>query len=325
MTTKTILINASSAREGGALSIINSYLESKENDGENYILLSPFFSMDIENVKWVEVSKSGLSALLFSTVFIFYYYLKFRCKKIVSFSNVNCIIPFIEKVTYFHNNLILTENSFKYQLLRFVIGFLNVRDNKFIFQSPVVKNDFIMLFGDDVFCDICWPGVSCETNTEASYSLARNNYNIKNLVCPIIDISIAHKNFPLVLELAAKNLSVNFFVPSNAPKDIVFTSNVIFCGALKKNDFLKLVCNSDAVLITSKNETVCLPIFESLFYGRPAFVYNMGYIKGILNWFGEISNLYTFNDGSEFQHVISNVEQVKVQENLSIFKSNWSF
>lgn len=61
-----VLVNASAAREGGALTILNSYLESKVNDNNEYIVLSPVRpNTNSKNINWHKACTFGFGTYFF--------------------------------------------------------------------------------------------------------------------------------------------------------------------------------------------------------------------------------------------------------------------
>lgn len=291
-----VLVNASAASEGGALSIFNEFCASKKNDERFYILISPF-KPDVlpNNSKWIKLSTNGISSLFFSLIGSWFYAVFYRCDKLISFSNVNTILPFRERVTYFHNLLIITDRALKFKVLRFAIKYLNQNDVTYIFQTDYVKAVFLKNIISNIKNSVFWPGLSFgETlvESELKFTFDENEFY---LVVPITNINYVHKNFLLVVECAKRNPSVNFLVTTDKlPKDV--PENVIAINSLSKSDFVYAIKLSDGVLITSEYETLCLPIFEALQMNKPAFVLQRDYVDGLISMFGSIEGLLLFTE-----------------------------
>src|SRR5690606_17524219 len=114
----------SAAREGGALSIIRQYVSCNAQNGTEYILLCPKRPDSLpNNFTWKKVDTKGVGTILFALFFSWYYVFIYRADKIVSFSNINLFFSRIEKVTYFHNFLILSSMNLRFLLIRASLKF----------------------------------------------------------------------------------------------------------------------------------------------------------------------------------------------------------
>lgn len=302
-----VLINATAAKEGGALTIFNQFCAAKEHDENNfYIILSPCKpELGPKHYKWIKKSTNGFITLFF-TLFISWFYAKYyRCVKIVSLSNVNTVFPCANKVTYFHNLLIMLGESRKYRILRFIIDFFFQKGAVFIFQTSYVEEEFIKCFKFSPKSKVLWPGIDVN-NREPNRNLIKLIQGRGDkLIVPITNIDYEHKNFNLLIEFA-KNLldkNITFYVttdalPAGLPK------NVRACGILARDDFVSLINISDGVIITSEYETLCLPIFEALQQDKPAFVLKRNYVRGLKMSFGDIDGLFIFTDSSTLYNQI---------------------
>ncbi|MFA0518960.1 glycosyltransferase [Vibrio sp. 10N.222.55.E8] len=327
---KNIVVNASAAREGGALSILNMYIESKiHSKDECYIVLSPLRPTTLPlNAIWIKKETFGLNTLLFSLFFVWYYCLKYSSSRIVSFSNVNVCFRVQEKVTYFHQALIFTNDEFKFRVYRFVIKYLFQNGSEIITQSPYVRNLYLRRFGLNRNVRVCWPGISDQfmnyTNAKCKMS------KIKNVFVPIVDVNNKNKNFSLAYDLISSSFcdDLTFKVTTESLGDrFDLLPNISCLGYLEPEDYLKELSGCDAVLITSVVETVCLPIFEAVSLGKIALVYEQDYIKDIISYHGEPENIFLFRNRSEFLKVIVNFEchEFYFNCNSSLYSSDWSF
>lgn len=327
---KNIVVNASAAREGGALSILNMYIESKvHSKDERYIVLSPIRPTTLpQNAIWIKKETFGLNTLLFSLFFVWYYCLKYSTSRIVSFSNVNVCFRVQEKVTYFHQALIFTNDEFKFKVYRFVIKYLFQSDCEIIAQSPYVRNLYLRRFGVNRNVRVCWPGISRKfiKSTNAKCKISK----IKNIFVPIVDVNNKNKNFSLAYDLISSSFcdDVIFKVTTESLGDrFDLLPNIICLGYLETEDYLNVLSSCDAVLITSLVETVCLPIFEAVSLGKIALVYEQDYIKDIISYHGESENIIFFRNRREFLKVIDNFEchEFYLNSNSSLYRSDWSF
>ncbi|ABM02632.1 hypothetical protein Ping_0788 [Psychromonas ingrahamii 37] len=321
-----ILVNGTAAREGGALTIINQFSMSKKDDAENfYYILSPL-KPDVcpTNYKWIKKETRGLNTLFFSLFFSWFYCVFFRCNKLISFSNVNTIFPVKNKVTYFHNLLIIKGGGVKYFIIKFIITWCNQKEPLYIFQTSYVQEQFKKEFHFEPKNKILWPGVLRNIITPR---LIKKNNSIYNLVVPITNINHSHRNFKKIIQFAKvlEKYNINFLVtvetlPQGLPANIKAT------GHLSRGDFLLLIYNNDGILVSSEFETLCLPIFESLQLNRPAFVLEKEYVKGLKSTFGEIEGLFLYEDSDElYNHILStrNKENIFFRDKYSI--GRWEF
>ena len=320
-----ILVNASAASEGGALTILNAFLNDKYNSDDKYYVLSPLEpESKCDNIIWVKTVTSGFGTYFFSLISAYFYFIYFRCEKCISFNNINFIFSG-DKVTYFHNLLILNGNNVKFKVLKFTLRFLNQKKSKFIFQTSFVKNEFELNIGYETDAKICWPGVSIPTLNDAGKTDSKGGYAY-DLVVPIIDINMHHKNFKLVVEIALKVKSLKISIPCIKPDNDFYPSNISFMGRKNREDLLRCIDSADGVLITSNVETVCLPIFESIALGKRAFVLNKPYLKGIIEMFGEIDGLLPYSSIDELEHHFSCIEKSKcINSDLNFKLGDWEF
>jgi len=324
-----ILINATAAKEGGALTIFNQLCASKVHDENNfYILLSPIKPISPpKNYKWIKKSTNSFSTLFF-TLFTSWFYAKFyHCSELVSLSNVNTIFPCKKKVTYFHNLLIILGEGHKFSILRFIIRFIFQKNSIYIFQTSYVKDVFVKTFNFIPQNKVLWPGIDVQSKVlkrEFGAIVKENGYR---LIVPITNTDYHHKNFNLVVEYARKLVDQNvlFYItsdtlPCNLP------DNIISCGSLSRDDFIALIGVSDGVIITSEYETLCLPIFEALLQDKPAFVLSRDYVEGLQNTFGNMEGLLVFNDYHSLYNQIKSSKLInKKFSKLEYSQGQWDF
>lgn len=326
-----VLINASAAAEGGALTILNSYLNGIRENSDNFIVLSPL-EPDVvsDNIKWVRVNTNGIFTFMFSLFFSCFYYFWFRCERLVSFNNVNTALPIASKVTYFHNFLILNDSAPKYKLLRFALRYLNQRGSLYVFQTSYVRDSFEDKFGFEVNSKICWPGVTLPSeipklSVEWNKTINLEYNHDKVLVWPVSDIFLKHKNYSLLCEIASKLSGVRIVIPATNA-GFSASDKFHFIGRLGRGELLSLMSQSDGVLITSYVETVCLPIFEAIALKKRAYVYRQPYIKGIRDAFPNIEGLVEFGTVEELATELANSSALPTLTCLNEFvKSDWDF
>lgn len=337
-----VFVNASAAKSGGALTILNLFCRSKNYDEHNfYYVASPIKPIILpKNCKWLRVSTSGLFSALFSLLLCNFYYFLYGCNKLVSFSNINSILPIKNRVTYFHNILICDSKLFKYKLIRFALKYLNQRECKYIFQTRYVRDRF----DDALICDvrymIAWPGLnkellSCMPQDSIMTKLSSSEISChsKTFIVPIVNINDAHKNFNLLLniveEVSKRGLDITFNVTANHPvnEEKLFNKHISFIGELTHRDFIEKISISDGVLICSSKETLCLPIFEAVCKKKPAIVLNAEYISGLHEQFGKIPGMFLFNDVTEVCDIMASdaLFSVEYTDSKIYVDGDWEF
>lgn len=303
-----ILINATGAKKGGALTIIESYCKAKAKESDNnkfYYVLSPHKPCILPKMsRWIKISTSGFGTTFFALVTSWFYYKFLGCNKLISFSNINTLLP-AKKITYFHQFLTLSENNVKHKAIRFLIRKTQNKNNLFILQTPYVRDVFIEKFGAEFTSKVCWPGVSLPTpEDDKCREEIREVYNIeenkKLIVCPIPNINIPHKNFKALQCMAPELKKNEIVVLITCPvSEKIMLPNVIPVGNLPRDEYIRLVSQSNGVLILSSAETISLPIFEAVSLNKPAFVLSMPYVKGLNEMFGSIDGLFEFSSSEE--------------------------
>ncbi|RZP98126.1 glycosyltransferase family 1 protein [Vibrio vulnificus] len=327
------LINASAAREGGALAIVEEYVKHHDNDGVQYILLSPIKPKQLpSNFLWKYVETKGISTILFAIFFVVFYVKKYNATKIISFSNVNLFFTCIEKVTYFHNFLILNDASTRFVLIKECLKVFGKVRQRYIFQTRFVYSEFCKEIFVPSLYNIAWPGVKSIVDgvDEKNNELLRVNGKIQVLV-PIVDLNNKNKNIDLLYSVISRYgfSEIEFNVTAPPPNNSLGSfSNVKFLGKLSKEEYIEQLLLSNAVLVLSFYETVCLPIFEALSVGKLALVYERDYVKSFFDDFGEIKGLMTFIDIDDFKDKLESLEGLKNNHykiNPEILIGNWEF
>jgi glycosyltransferase involved in cell wall biosynthesis len=293
----TVLINATSAKHGGAETIVRAFIEFlRVNGNHQYIVLTGLkFNNLPKHIKVISKSTSGFSTISFATVGIGSYVKKYKPKKIISFTNLNYIIDSSLGITYFHQFKLLDSQSrdAKLRIYDWVIKRF-LRTNNFVVQTELVKEKLIEKypFLQDKVID-CWPGFL----KEESDTVPSKNNCIGFM--PIASIA-AHKNIKLVFDLdtfwSDQQVTLNTCLPPDSS-----INTVVGLGLLSRKRMFQEYQRADFLFFPSKSETVGLPVFEFLQTGKPAFVFAAPYIRHLAEKFGYPENLLIFNDLAHFQ------------------------
>ncbi|MGR5220960.1 glycosyltransferase [Vibrio parahaemolyticus] len=293
-----IIINMSSAREGGARTIANSYLRYLINNKtkNDYLVLGPKWIESFnfpDNMIYREENHSGLSAILFSSLLILKYWYKFKAKKIVSFSNVNVLINCCERITYFHQFKVFTKVELK-SLIYSVLIRLQTK-SKFIVQTNLVKTKLAEKFNiPESRILVSWPGIDLPQFDKSYHNenIARLVQIGKTFIVPYYDISSEHKNFDAIFQRGDYFLSrgITVLITSDYHKKYAHKA-FKFIGKQSKRDLFYIYENCDAMLFPSKVETIGLPIFEFSTFNKPVFVGNYDYVIELKEKFSSLDNV----------------------------------
>jgi len=299
-----ILILATAAKGGGARSILNNYLILNADSSDRYYVLSPDKpNVESANIIWIKKQTSGFYTYIFTVFLSYFYFIKFKCHKLLSFSNVNTVFN-APKVTYFHQSLIFTEKTLKFKLLRLTIKHLNHKVGKFVVQTTGVKRDFEESFGSGYEVEVKWPGVTFpkEKKDFILNLMYRREYS-KLILFPASNIKNPNKQFELLLKYQGVLRKNKCCVLVTDCSDSVY-EDIFFIGNVSSECMTSLYKQIDFTLVLSKTETVCLPIFESISFNKPALVLEQSYVHCLFEMFPKIENLYSFKSENSFDTCI---------------------
>lgn len=322
-----LLINATPAKEGGAKTIVENYLSTADfSKYKKVVLLAPKNIKLSNNIdKHIIIETTGLFSWLFTTVFVFMYVVRFKVDKLVSFNNVNMIIPYCETVTYFHNLHILHGSTIRFKLLRNTIKIF-MKNERFVFQTEFVKDKFNEVFSSNGKQYVNWCGCEVPTNLKKNKKTSLDKFRV---IIPIVDRYSKVKNFDFILKQKHlfESLGIDVIVLS-PPKNNFGCFN--FVGKMEKSELFSLYGNCDLMIMPSLYETVGLPIFEFASTGKPVLVLSRPYLKGIDDTVGLTGNIYPFTE-DEFETIIKHIIQCYNEVVLEpfdkshpLFKADWS-
>ena len=301
-----LLINATPAKMGGAKSIVENYLENADfSVFDKVILLAPkTVECHNKNVSsHVFIETSGFFSWFFSVFYILWYVLLYRADTLISFNNVNLLIPVCKTKTYFHNLHIFNGTSLRFKLLRGTIKWF-MRGKVFVFQSNYVKHEFENVFGCEYELYVNWCG--CDIPEQAG-KVRHNGFDKYKVIIPIVDINSKVKNFKFIYDRKSLFIDLDIDVISldfNETEDDCFK----YIGPQKKDDLFKLFIDCDLMIMPSLYETVGLPIFEFASTGKPVLVLNKPYLQGIKDTVGLTKNIVPFEE-DEFEFKLNEIIQ----------------
>ena len=327
MKSMNIIINASGAKAGGAKTIVETFFRwLEDNDQHNsYIFIVGFpLSTKSNNIEVVYLPTNSLSSLLFSTIGVSYYCLKYRTNIVLSFMNMNTILPFMKRITYFHQALLFSLDIPKFRIYKLIIK--SQRKSYFITQTEVVKNNLGNLLHSktaDISITTVWPGVAVPNDINSPDWYDSNDFiNSKMALCPYTSIDFDYKNFEKIYN------SYSFFKENNIKVVITADTNKYmdndvfkFVGNCTLSEIHFLYKTADMVLFPSKHETVGLPIFESLYHGTPVILENVEYVRDIKNKFPYLAII--IDDNLTYSFSVDVLSKIEYDRDLECFKGEW--
>jgi hypothetical protein len=288
---KKILVNAASCKLGGARQIAEQFVRQNSDKYQLIVLAPRELNLELPSSQRINFETKGIGTLFFSLFGIIYYVMKFKPHSIISFSNINIFLPLVKRYTYFHNIKILTNSALKYKIFRLVINLFLLKKNTFIFQTSYVDTKF-REFYPTIHSQISWPGVSSPPQFCSSFKkISSKGYKA---IIPYAYVNLPQKNFDFFQKFdwsKIKNLS-EILVVTNSMLSAPF-NNV---GSQSREGMNKLYESCDLLLVSSLEETVCLPIFEFACTGKPVLVLNAGYTCGLRNDLDLPKNIIFFDE-----------------------------
>ncbi|OEF64768.1 hypothetical protein OAA_10270 [Vibrio cyclitrophicus 1F175] len=324
---KTLLINASAAKLGGAKTVVEKFINEADFSGyDSIFLLAPSeIIVNRKGVKHIILSTSGLRTFLFSTFGVMYFALKLRANTILSFNNINLLIPLCKRITYFHQFLSLSQKKvfpLAPTLIRWTLKYLTYK-TLIVVQTQHVKSNFITRIGKRNDILICWPGYNSLDNCEKHSLNLEKGVGTKYAFLPITNCSQKHRNFALILDKKDFFVSNNIklVMPNSDYIDSEFIINVDYITKFQMGDFLSKI---DFLIFPSLEETIGLPLYEVTGYGKPALVLNRPYIEEspVLEKRKDLIYLFEENNIEDiYKSMDLNVKHVN--DNLNV--GDWSF
>ncbi|MFC4633316.1 hypothetical protein ACFO3O_05325 [Dokdonia ponticola] len=305
---KTIIVNASAAKTGGAETILRTFVqEASTYINFNFILLTSVeFEKLPKHIKIIDVNTSGLNTLFFSTIGIYKYVKKYKPSKILSFSNINYILSPLKGVTYFHQFKALEDGhtDIKVKIYRFLIMTF-LKRNTFILQSEYIKSIFESRFKISKKNTISvWPGF-LEPQPSINKSIHDEVIKCKSSYKGLLPIAYdtQHKNIDLIRNLIDFFDENNIVIHSLLSNTTENEHTIVHHGTVDRSVLFELYEIVDFLVFPSKSETVGLPIFEFLQTGKPAFVYAADYAIYFHKQFNKPENLILFKDEEDFKRL----------------------
>jgi glycosyltransferase involved in cell wall biosynthesis len=296
---KRIIINATAGKVGGTKTIVDSFLLwIAANDTQSeFLLLAPNCPRDIpKNVTYIKKSTSGINTLWFSCLAVSLRVFLFRATHIICFNNINLLLPLCKRITYFHQAKLFTEKSLRFRAMAFVIRCL--RGSTYIFQTPLLKDCFVNMFGERYVLQLKWAGITPENVQKLEQPQRIKEQEGITLLWPVTNPFAKQKNLDWFYKNKAwlEENSIKLLVTSQEELDLPGACSI---GLLDRKSLFELYQKVNAVIIVSTEESFCLPIFEAASLGTSVLVLKMPHIEAIHNWRPLPEHIQVFSDTSE--------------------------
>lgn len=288
---KRLVVNAVSAKSGGARTIVESFLDfAMVQEHLDFVILAGFEvpAKLPAHVTWVHTPMGGPAAIIFNLFGCWRAYRRHRATALLSLNNMNCVLlPAQSRVTYFHQPKVL-DRRFTEAKLRIMRTYMRLTRERVVVQSPQVQADFVAMFGDRHPVSVIWPGFPLPAQAEPE------DRQSKTLLIPVASFESPHKNFPFI-RATAQALGPDWAVLVTAhpgAADPGSAANIRFIGPQTRDDLFRQYRRASCVMMASTHETIGLPIFEALATNTPVVAYDAPYIRSFQQKFGIRSGLH---------------------------------
>ena len=330
---KTYLVIATGAKTGGALTIINLFLEwAATKDKYKFILIAPKVFLKKKNITHIKISTSGITTIFFSLIVSIFYIIKYKPSIVISFSNLPIFFSkfFKPKVyTYFHNLNLVFKKNLKSKIYQFLIKYFS---EEVIVQTQYSKKIVKSFFNKKIH--IIWPGVMNHLKKKKKLFFKKTVFAQSTyLFYPVTNIYNKNKNFKFLIERSSffKKNDIKIILPATSKLSSRQKNNdfLKFIGPLKIEKMYQVYKMCSATIFLSLNESLGLPIYESLSLGKPTFVFERPYIKENLRQFKKDRLLILFKE-KEFEKKIikylnsRNIEKIKNKPSKIYINNNWN-
>ncbi|PML85241.1 hypothetical protein BCT68_07875 [Vibrio breoganii] len=311
---------------GGAKTILEKYLLEADFSEytDVYVLAPPNTTVPLnKGVSHIKMSTSGIWTFLFSVLGIIYWKLRLNADTILSFSNVNLILPMGKRITYFHQYLALKqgkERPWQLQLIYLTQKYLSW-DSTVVVQTEYIKQVYSEVIGNHNEIIVRWPGYYPFPKNNDEIVLLGDTSDKKLVFTPITNIEQKHRNF----EFIRNNKS--FFVKNNLKlilpceeHELIDKDYMIAAGYLGKNELSSLLRKTEFMINVSLEETVGLMLYEYTSLGKPVLILDRPYLESSKLLEIRSDLVYPFKHEKELQNTYLSMTQNAVkcvpQDNL---------
>ncbi|MBE0650621.1 MAG: glycosyltransferase [Bacteroidales bacterium] len=311
---RQIIVNASALRSGGALTILQQFIEAIPDDGINYIVFcddSITIDHSKKNLQLVPINaRSFFKRFVWDAFRIKNWVKSYGIKPIagISLQNTNFRIgDYCPNFIYYHqpiplypNNWSLLKSSeralwfYKHIYPFFVKLFLNSQTEIFV-QLEFIKVGFSRRFHFDankihvVFPDMEIPSYSQKAKIFLDYKKLNLFYPASALIYK--NHEVLFRSLLLIDEQLKKEVVLYLTNTSDEFKVLpIFKNvNIVFLDKITHDNVIWLFNNVDALLFPSYIETLGLPLIEAASFGLPVLAADLPYAREVLDGYTGVS------------------------------------
>lgn len=321
---KNILVIDVAAEKGGALSVLNEYIEkfSKDSDNNYYFVLSKVSREDVNNIHFIQlpwVKRTHLHRMYFDLLYIRRLISKYNIDELYSLQNNAFLIKTIPQTVLLHNALFFTERRFSFVESKRIWLYQNIISNyvklslinadTIVVQANWIKSLLVEKWGlNKSKVVVCKPNIQIP-NIQKEVSLPKNTLLFypangalyKNHIILLRAFNKLNSSYySLVFTGTIDNLNMecrNYIIQNGL--------NVYFLGHLSKEEIYYVYQNS-ILVFPSLVETVGLPLLEVRQIGGIIIVSDLPYAKEALENYGRV----TYFDPSSDVDLVNSITQL---------------
>ena len=352
---KTVIINATATKFGGALTILKEYLsEIKKFDSKSIYFI--FCGMDLsefisDNIKVVPIKThgfglGGLKRIFWDALGLYGFCLIKRIKPnlIISFQNTGVIYPNVKQLIYYHQPVPLFKFKWKFykkdetllfiykEIYPFLIRLMFNRNSEFVVQQKFLKKLFSDKFNiKDERIHVIVPNINVKFKSSIEkIVLDQSKFNI------FYPTNAAkYKNYDILFSAISKIkeasvevydkliLHITLGQDTNGLKDKIdkyqISTKIHFLGIIPYESVIAYYNSVQLLVFPSYIETFGLPLIEAASLGLPILVSDLDYSHEVLKKY-EGATFIQFDDDEKWANAI--IETFKTKPKVYEYESD---
>ncbi len=299
-----ILINATSVHTGGSLVILQKFVNDHKSD--DLIIFTKSLINIKPHHKIVRISTINLFTHFFSLFIFPIFTFIYKPSVTISFSNSGPIFCHGRSYIYLHSANVLFRVNLKYKILYFLF-WISSLNSIVLVQTEYMRMQLLKLKFRNAY--LSWPGIDIQSIKSSS---ERISYDVLFSSSNIAD---PNKNYTDLVELSHKLPTLKFGVPSLRVNKCIDRPNINYFGPMDHNSFLESIQQTKLIMVSSNEESLCLPIYESLLLDVPVLVKGSPYVYSMIKQFPFLTDcLYIYSN-------IDSVSENEIKKFLLGFKN----
>lgn len=352
----TIIVNATAARKGGAVSILNQFIENTTDSDIYYIFINKNFKPLKKNfnLKYIVIDTERWYKRLFWDLYglknwIYKNKLNKRIKLLISLQNTGIYYKGVNQIVYFHQLLSISKHKWRFyksnefscfiysKIYPFFIKKSINKNTKIIVQAEFIKKEFARKFKHPINNIYVCPPV-LENDIKINTQFTTPDPNCISLIYP--SNKLIYKNHKILIDALyyikqhnnpiLSKIKIYFTIK---PKDSIYIFNEIkkkglienfcFIGTIPHSELLIKLNEMDALLFPSYIETIGLPLLEAAAYGLNILVSDLPYSRNIINDYSG-AKFIKYNDAEDWATNILNIKKIKHEPYIPIIYNGWN-